>query len=301
MGLLAVHLLLYMGVQHRDSARRLVDVVDVRPYPLSAAGVNLVSMLCDLLGLTGRELPFSSTAHSIAPTPALFALPLCRVLMRTNRPLVPVSESTVQPVGELFCCLMELMDAMTVRLNISYLQFGEVIKALRERVASQEVLGVAAMIKRLYELEAQASAASTTTAAAVNGAGAAVTGDGRAVSPVSEEGESEDERVAREERQRAADHVQAVLDEEDAAQHKLSAAVMAHAHDAGEEGVEQMERLDTSTDEVHVNGEAAPAPTVITTETGTVPVLAVLTASAATPVDTADPAPTPKTVVFHEG
>ena len=192
---------------------------------------------------------------------------------------------------------------MTVRLGISYLQFGEVIKALRERVvevASQEVLGVSAMIKRLYELEAQASAAST-TAVAVNGAGAAVTGDGRAVSPVSEEGESEDQRVAREERQRAADHVQAVLDEEDAAQHKLSAAVMAHAHDAGEEGAEQMERLDTSTDEAHVNGEAAPAPAVLTTETGTVPVVAELTASAATPVDTGNPAPTPKTVVFHDG
>ena len=292
MGLLSVHMLVYMGERYNDAVRRLVDVVSVRPYPLCAAGVNIISMLCDLLGLTGKELPFSSTAHSIAPTPVLFTLPLCRVLLRTNAPLVPTTDETIQPVGELFCCLMEVMDAMTVRLAVNYLQFGEVIKVLRERVvevANQEVLGVDAMVRRLYEMEEQAVAA---TKPAVNGTTTAVTSsEGRAVSPVSEEGEDgEDERVAREERQRAADSVQAVLDEEDEAQHKLAAAVLAQAHDAEEEGVEQMERHETSTDEVHVDGE----PTVPTITVST-------TVQAVTPVSSAEPAPTPKVVVFHDG
>ena len=278
MGLLSVRMLVYMGERHNDTVRRLVEVVSVRPYPLCAAGVNIASLLCDLLGLTSKELPFSSTAHSIAPTPVLFTLPLCRVLLRTNMPLVPVTEETVQPVGELFCCLMAVMDAMTVRLGITYLQFGEVIKALKERlmeVAGQEVLGVDAMIRRLYELEEQAAVAGKP---ALNGAATSVTSsEGRAVSPVSEEGEDgEDERVAREERQRAADSAQVVLDEEDLAQHKLAAEVLAHAHDAGEEGVEQMERHDTTGDEVHVDTEPTAAD-----------------------VGMLSPAQTPKVVVFH--
>ena len=293
MGLLSVHLLVYAGERHNDAVRRLVDVVSVRHYPLCAAGVNVVSMLCDLLGLTGKELPFSSTAHSIAPTPVLFTLPLCRVLLRTNAPLVPVTEETLQPVGELFCCLLRVMDAMTVRLNISYLQFGEVMKALKERVvevAGQEVLGVDAMIRRLYDMEEQAAAAAS-KAATNGGITSATLGDGRAVSPVSEEGDDgEDERTAREERQRAADSVQAVLEEEDAARHKLAAAVLAHAHDSGEEGVEQMERHDTSSDDVHVDGEStAPAISVSTSD------------SAATSATSTEPAPTPKVVVFHAG
>ena len=298
MGLLSVHMLVYMGERHHDMARRLVDVVSVRPYPLCAAGVNVVSMLCDLLGLTGKELPFTTTAHSIAPTGVLFSLPLCRVLLRTNVPLVPVTEDTLQPVGELFCCLLSVLDAMTVRLAVNYLQFGEVIRALRERVvelAGQEVVGVNAMVRRLHEMEEEA-AATTKPASATNGASvslASVTSsDGRAVSPVSEEGEDgEDERLAREDRQRAADSAQSVLDQEDMAQHKLAAAVLAHAHDAGEEGVEEMERHEASSDDVHVEDESVVAPTVVVSTTE----------QAVMPVNSYEPAQTPKIVVFHEG
>ena len=242
MGLLSLRCLVFMGERCQQLVRQLVDAQDTRPYPLCAAGVNVVAMICDALGLTGKELPFVATAHSIAPTPGLFSLPLFRILQR--------GEAAEPQLELLFCCLMQLMDAAVLRTGASYLQFGEVMKGLKDRLAEaakEDAVGLQQLMDRLRDMERreQQQQPAVTAPSTSSGNGSSELGSSQEQSETSEE--SEDSDLAEEEKVR---ELQAALlaeegrvkEEQAEADRRMAAAVIAHSYAAVDEGLEPMQR-----------------------------------------------------------
>jgi hypothetical protein len=121
MGVLALSSLVYAGEKYTADMQRLVEFQPHREYPLCTAGINLVSLIADLLTLTraeGYERPATK-------------IPLFRVFCRDSR-----ANQEQNHFAELLANLLPLLDQLWVVTNATYFSFPQLFNSLKERMIS---------------------------------------------------------------------------------------------------------------------------------------------------------------------
>uniref|UniRef100_A0A7S3ETY4 ELMO domain-containing protein n=1 Tax=Haptolina ericina TaxID=156174 RepID=A0A7S3ETY4_9EUKA len=127
MGLLGLENLVYFGEHYTDVFQRLVAAQKKRDYPLACAGINVTSMLLELLRMrdeTATECqkrpPFDTEWDS-----EMFHF-FCHMFYRER------------PFEDMYCFSVRMLDRMFVSMEAEYSDFNMVLAALRGRL--QEAL-----------------------------------------------------------------------------------------------------------------------------------------------------------------
>ena len=165
MGILGLANLVYFGEHYPDVFTRLVEKQRKRDYPLACAGINVTSLLLDLLRMRDEGDPASVQARSpsspewVCDTFHFF----CHMFYRERA------------FEDMYCFCLRLLDRMFVQMDADYADFNTVLAALRTRLVdalAQRPLSFREF-KRLIAAGAADSEGSVTSAGQISGHGSA--------------------------------------------------------------------------------------------------------------------------------
>jgi hypothetical protein len=124
MGVLGLANLVYFGEHYPDVFQRLVGAQRRRDYPLACAGINITSLLVDLLNMRDEGGPAS--VQSRPPFDAGWSSDgfhfFCHMFYRDRA------------FEDMYCFCLRLLDRMYVSMDADYADFNTVLAALRSRL-----------------------------------------------------------------------------------------------------------------------------------------------------------------------
>eukprot|EP01103_Thecamoeba_quadrilineata_P016407 TRINITY_DN5478_c0_g1_i1.p1 TRINITY_DN5478_c0_g1~~TRINITY_DN5478_c0_g1_i1.p1 ORF type:complete len:487 (-),score=91.91 TRINITY_DN5478_c0_g1_i1:72-1532(-) len=118
MGLLGLHNLVYFAEKHPLQLRYILS--QFRDYPVATAGINLTSLLLDLLHITKDVADLPATSRDWNSEMVLF-------LVRCN---------DFFAYEELYCLCFLLLDSLWERSSASYMEFPVVFARLKQKLES---------------------------------------------------------------------------------------------------------------------------------------------------------------------
>ena len=124
MGILGLSNLVYFGEHYGDVFQRLVAAQKKRDYPLACAGINITSLLLELLHMRDDGDPAALQARPpFDPgwSGDMFAF-FCHMFYRE------------QSFEDMYCFCLRLLDRMFVAMDADYADFNTVLAALRLRL-----------------------------------------------------------------------------------------------------------------------------------------------------------------------
>ena len=124
MGLLGLANLVYFGEHYPDVFRRLVAAQCKRDYPLACAGINITSLLLELLNMKDDGEP--AAVHERPPFDMAWGCDMfhffCHMFYRDRA------------FEDMYCFCLRLLDRMYVSMDADYADFNTVLAALRARL-----------------------------------------------------------------------------------------------------------------------------------------------------------------------
>lgn len=124
MGVLGLANLVYFGEHYADVFQRLVSAQRKRDYPLACAGINITSLLLELLNMKDEGEP--AIVQGRAPFDAEWGCDMfhffCHMFYRDRA------------FEDMYCFCLRLLDRMYVSMDADYADFNTVLAALRSRL-----------------------------------------------------------------------------------------------------------------------------------------------------------------------
>jgi hypothetical protein len=124
MGVLGLANLVYFGEHYADVFQRLVSAQRKRDYPLACAGINITSLLLELLNMKDEGEP--ATVQGRAPFDAEWGCDMfhffCHMFYRDRA------------FEDMYCFCLRLLDRMYVSMDADYADFNTVLAALKSRL-----------------------------------------------------------------------------------------------------------------------------------------------------------------------
>lgn len=124
MGILGLANLVYFGEHYGDVFQRLVAAQRKRDYPLACAGINITSLLLELLHMRDDGDPASVQARP--PFDREWSSDMCHFFCHMFY--------RERAFEDMYCFCLRLLDRMFVQMDADYADFNSVLAALRARL-----------------------------------------------------------------------------------------------------------------------------------------------------------------------